>query len=577
MLLVPCVAVVLLRSSWHARPHATLAPSVSARAPVEPEPRQPEGRTAEVHGRVLDADGNAVDAADVRIVSAGSTTRLTREAKSDRAGRFSFDRVEPDLVRLVADHDPEGSVTSAELRVTPGRSIEITLVLSASGAILGTVVDTEDHPVSGATLSVEGAPWLGRSATSDAAGTFRLAGIPREAMFLVAVASGYRTARVSLADRADRAGRAGRGDPADFVVRVRLVAAPPVDGEVRDVDGKPARARVVACEGQPAEARTTSGEDGTFQLPASTVGCGVVAQHDEYASSDPVTVVEGARLALRLKPGGAIEGVVVDEHGAAIPSFTVGIESFAATHTRSPGSGGPRTFEDPRGAFRWERLAPGAYVLTAAAAGKPPARSDPIELVGSATTRVRIVVPEGGTVIGHVYDERRAPLGGVDLRFDAVSSIVDSKAAAKTDDSGGYRLDGAPAGLFTLRVQKDGFRVRMLSGLHVDPHATLTRDVTLTSLDGGPGLELGGIGANIAQAPGGVTIGAVFDGDPAERAGLRAGDRVLRIDGEDTEHMSVADVLQRLRGETGTVVGVSVQRKTGDTVDVFMTRAAIVH
>jgi hypothetical protein len=568
MLLVPAAAVIVLRSSWRGRPQAAAPPSVAARPPLEPAGQAQDGRTAEVHGRVLDADGNAVDGAAVRIVSAGSPPRVMRDKRSDRAGRFSFERVEPATVRVVADHDPDGSVTSAELHVTAGRSIEITLVLAAGGAILGTVVDTEDHPVSGATLSVEGVPWLARSATSDAAGTFRLAAIPREATFLVAVASGYRAARVSLS---------GRTDQADVVVRVRLAGAPPIDGDVRDVDGKPVRARVVACEGQPAEARTTSGEDGTFQLPPATVGCGVVAQHDEYAPSDAVTALEGTRLALRLKPGGAIEGVVVDERGTAISSFTVGIESFAATHTRSPGSGGPRTFEDPRGAFHWERLAPGAYVLTAAAAGKPPTRSDPIDLVGGATTRVRIVLPEGGSVIGHVYDERRAPVGGVDLRFDAVSSIVESKAAAKTDDSGRYRLDGAPTGPFTLRVQKDGFRIRMLSGLHVDPHGTLTRDITLTSIDGGPGLELGGIGANLVQAPEGISIGGVFPGDPAERAGLRAGDHVVRVDGEDTEHMSVADVLQRLRGEEGTTVGVSVQRKTGDTVDVLITRAAIVH
>ena len=64
-------------------------------------------------------------------------------------------------------------------------------------------------------------------------------------------------------------------------------------------------------------------------------------------------------------------------------------------------------------------------------------------------------------------------------------------------------------------------------------------------------------------------------GDPAERAGLRAGDRILGIDGESTDGMSLADALQRLRGEAGTSVGVSVRRpKTGETVDVMIERAA---
>ena len=76
--------------------------------------------------------------------------------------------------------------------------------------------------------------------------------------------------------------------------------------------------------------------------------------------------------------------------------------------------------------------------------------------------------------------------------------------------------------------------------------------------------------------PEGLTLSAVGAGDPAERAGLRAGDRILGIDGESTDGMSLADALQRLRGEAGTSVGVSVRRpKTSETVDVMIQRAAI--
>jgi C-terminal processing protease CtpA/Prc len=41
--------------------------------------------------------------------------------------------------------------------------------------------------------------------------------------------------------------------------------------------------------------------------------------------------------------------------------------------------------------------------------------------------------------------------------------------------------------------------------------------------------------------------------------------------------MSVADAVQRLRGEAGATVGVTVERpKTGETIDVMMVRATIV-
>src|SRR5208282_5842988 len=98
----------------------------------------------------------------------------------------------------------------------------------------------------------------------------------------------------------------------------------------------------------------------------------------------------------------------------------------------------------------------------------------------------------------------------------------------------------------TLRVHKDGYRVRLISGLRVDSGATLRQDVVLAAMDGGPGMELGGIGAALRQLDDGIALADVFPGDPASRAGLRRGDRILRIDGEPTQGMSLADALQRL-------------------------------
>jgi membrane-associated protease RseP (regulator of RpoE activity) len=197
---------------------------------------------------------------------------------------------------------------------------------------------------------------------------------------------------------------------------------------------------------------------------------------------------------------------------------------------------------------------------------------------GVVTRGVRIVLAAGGSVSGRVYDERHAPLAAVDVGFDSASSVVESRAATKTDELGRYRLDGAPAGLLTLRAQRGGFRARLVSGLRVGSGATLTQDVTLIAADdGGAGLDLTGIGANLKLTDDGIELAAVGNGDPAERAGLREGDRILRIDGETSDAMSVADAVQRLRGEAGTSVGVSVERpKTGETLDVMIVRGVIV-
>jgi hypothetical protein len=284
-------------------------------------------------------------------------------------------------------------------------------------------------------------------------------------------------------------------------------------------------------------------------------------------------VPTGGRLTLRLKAGGAISGTVVDDRGRGIQSFSLGIESYSGHRSARDA----RKFEDVRGTFTLDRLPPGSYVLTATAQGKPATRSNSIEVRGGATTTgVRIVLLQGGAVVGHVLDDHGAPLPGAVLRFDLVSAVVDDGTSAATDAAGAYRLEGAPAGPFTLRVEKQGFRVKLVPGLRVDSGQTLTQDVTLGAVGGGAAMELAGIGAGLGQNADGIFVAVVYGGDPAERAGLRSGDHIVSIDGDDAAGMSVADAVQRLRGPVGTSVGLSI-RRGGQTIDMVIERAAIVH
>jgi hypothetical protein len=564
------VAILVTVAAWRAseptparpkRPQAASVasvPSAAAEEPIAPVP------APAIRGRILDADGKPVDGAAVRLLSAAPPYGIVAETATEPSGSFAFGDAPPSAprVRVVADHDPEGVVTSAELRPTDGATVDVTLVLSPA-VVRGTVVDEKDRPVAGVSLSVEGVPWKTRGAISDDAGAFRLPVVPYEATTLVAVAPGYRTARVELGQREDRP---------EVVVQVRLEAGAPIDGHVVDPDGNAARARVVACEGTAAEARTTSGEDGGFTLPASTTGCEVKAEADDFAPSDPATVPTAARLTLRLRPGGAISGTVVDERGRGIQSFSLGIDSYSGHRSGR----GARKFQDVRGAFTLDQLPPGSYVLTATADGKPPTRSNSIEVRGGATTTgVRIVLLQGGSVVGHVLDDHGAPLQGAELHFDLVSAIVEDGASATTDEAGAYRLDGAPAGPFTLRVQKQGFRTKLVPGLRVVSGQTVTQDVTLPA-SGGAGMELAGIGAGLGQNADGIFVAQVFGGDPADRAGLHSGDHIVSIDGEDASSMSVADAVQRLRGPVGTSVGISIRRGS-QTIDAVIERAAIVH
>ena len=52
-----------------------------------------------------------------------------------------------------------------------------------------------------------------------------------------------------------------------------------------------------------------------------------------------------------------------------------------------------------------------------------------------------------------------------------------------------------------------------------------------------------------------------MDGSPAALAGMKPLDRIVEVDGEKTEHMTLDEILHRLRGNIGTPVTLSVLRK----------------
>ena len=86
-----------------------------------------------------------------------------------------------------------------------------------------------------------------------------------------------------------------------------------------------------------------------------------------------------------------------------------------------------------------------------------------------------------------------------------------------------------------------------------------------------------GIGAEIGIKQGQLQIVAPLPDSPAERAGLRPGDRILAIDGTDTTGMAVDEAVSKIRGEKGTVVTLVIYRGDGpEPFDVQITRSQIV-
>jgi carboxyl-terminal processing protease len=86
-----------------------------------------------------------------------------------------------------------------------------------------------------------------------------------------------------------------------------------------------------------------------------------------------------------------------------------------------------------------------------------------------------------------------------------------------------------------------------------------------------------GIGAYVEQGPeGGIQIIRVFEGGPAEQAGVRAGDLIVVVDGQDITRMTLGEGLLLVRGPAGSQVRLTLLRgEEPEVVEVTLTRARI--
>ncbi|MEI7981123.1 MAG: S41 family peptidase [Bacteroidota bacterium] len=75
--------------------------------------------------------------------------------------------------------------------------------------------------------------------------------------------------------------------------------------------------------------------------------------------------------------------------------------------------------------------------------------------------------------------------------------------------------------------------------------------------------QYGGIGALIHQQGGYVVISEPYEGSPAQKSGLKAGDKILEINGKEVKGKSYDDVSTILKGQAGTAVNLVIQR-TGE-------------
>jgi carboxyl-terminal processing protease len=94
----------------------------------------------------------------------------------------------------------------------------------------------------------------------------------------------------------------------------------------------------------------------------------------------------------------------------------------------------------------------------------------------------------------------------------------------------------------------------------LDPHSLYFPSVEFKKLKEDQSSSFYGIGVQILRHDDGVYVTSVVEGTPASRAGLRAGDRILEVDGKDARDWSSDEVSKNVRGDRLKPVELKVER-----------------
>src|SRR5271163_1041334 len=104
----------------------------------------------------------------------------------------------------------------------------------------------------------------------------------------------------------------------------------------------------------------------------------------------------------------------------------------------------------------------------------------------------------------------------------------------------------------------DGAITGMLASL--DPHSAYLTPDLYRDLEVETRGSFGGLGIEITIKNGALTVVAPIEDTPAYRAGLKAGDQIIKIDDDFTKDMSLTDAVKRMRGPKGSTIRLTLHR-----------------
>lgn len=110
----------------------------------------------------------------------------------------------------------------------------------------------------------------------------------------------------------------------------------------------------------------------------------------------------------------------------------------------------------------------------------------------------------------------------------------------------------------------------------LDPHSSFMSAEGFRSMQTSTRGEYGGLGLEVTSEDGAVKVISPMDGSPAARAGIRAGDSLIAIDGTSILGLPLDQAVEQMRGPAGSTIDVTVARDGQEPMVVRITREVIV-
>jgi carboxyl-terminal processing protease len=114
----------------------------------------------------------------------------------------------------------------------------------------------------------------------------------------------------------------------------------------------------------------------------------------------------------------------------------------------------------------------------------------------------------------------------------------------------------------------------MLSGL--DPHSNYLDLESFADLKEGTSGEFGGLGMEVGMEDGFIKVISPIDDTPAQKAGIKAGDIIISIEGKSTRGIDIDESVKLMRGDPGSQITIKVMREDIDNpIEITLVRAVI--